>query len=74
MAKIAELTTIHARGTAFGIYYVLIGIMVFISNISMGYLSQHFSFSIGFLASTFIAFLAACLILFKKKFCWKSVN
>lgn len=62
MTKVAETTIFTIRGTAFGIYYALMGIMLFLSNVLMGYISHHVNFSAAFLASSAIAAFALCFL------------
>jgi MFS family permease len=58
MAKIADTTVCENRGVGFGIYYVLIGSMLFVSNSGMGWIWHHINPSVAFLASSALAGLA----------------
>jgi MFS family permease len=62
MTRIAETTHTDIRGSAFGIYYALMGIMLFLSNSAIGYIAHHFSLSMGFLTSACIALFALCCL------------
>lgn len=62
MTKVAETTAVTIRGTAFGIYYALMGMMLFLSNAAMGYISHHVNFSAAFLASSAMAAFALCCL------------
>ena len=62
MTKVAETTVVSIRGTAFGIYYALMGIMLFLSNVAMGSISHYVNFSAAFLASSAMAAFALCCL------------
>ncbi|WP_085784674.1 MFS transporter [Candidatus Nucleicultrix amoebiphila] len=58
MAKVADTTVPETRGTAFGVFYLLIGITLFLSNNIMGWISHHMSPSASFITSALIAGVA----------------
>ncbi len=62
LAKIADSAPIHIRGSAFGIYYILVGITIFTSNMVSGWLSHHFGVEWVFYASSMVAFIALMLL------------
>jgi MFS family permease len=61
-AKVAESTPLHVRGTAFGIYYIFVGIALFISNTVSGWISDQYGVQWVFYASSVVAFLALLLL------------
>jgi MFS family permease len=60
--KIANATTKITRGTAFGIYYVLSGLMIFVANFLMGWAFDKISSALALQTSSLFA-LAALLLL-----------
>ncbi len=65
VAKIADTAPEELRGSAFGIYYFVIGIMVFFTNYIAGKLSDLYSPESVFYASAMTALVAIlCLVLF----------
>jgi len=62
MAKIADASPLHLRGSAFGIYYILVGLTLFISNTVSGWLSHHHGVQSIFFASSIVAFVALLLL------------
>jgi MFS family permease len=66
VTKVADHTTPEVRGTAFGIYYLLIGLSIFLANSQAGWLFQHYKPVYGFMVSSFYALLALfCLPLLR---------
>jgi MFS family permease len=66
VTKVADHTSPDVRGTAFGIYYVSIGLSLFLSNSQVGWLTDTFEPVYGFMASSVYAFIALlCLPLIK---------
>ena len=55
---IAEFVSIKMRASAFGIYYLLSGVVVFISNSIYGQICEHFSYLHMFIISGLIAAIA----------------
>jgi MFS family permease len=62
MAKIADVTPFSLRGTAFGIYYILVALTLFIANTVSGWLSHHHGNESVFYASSAVAFSALLLL------------
>lgn len=58
VAKIADSAAYHLRGSAFGIYYIMVGTTLFISNIVSGWLSDQYGGESVFYVSSVIAGLA----------------
>lgn len=62
MAKIADSSPLHLRGSAFGIYYIFVGIALFSANTFSGWLSHHYGVQSVFFASSIVAFIALLLL------------
>ena len=62
VAKIADSTPYHLRGSAFGIYYIMVGTTLFISNIVSGWLSDTYGGESVFYVSSVIAGLALLML------------
>lgn len=52
VAKVADVAPKDLRGTAFGIYYFLLGVAFFLANIASGWLSQYYGTRYVFYASS----------------------
>ncbi len=66
VTKVADHTHPEVRGTAFGIYYVLVGLSIFLANCQVGWLTEHYKPLYGFMASSVYAFVALlCLPIIK---------
>lgn len=62
MAKVADTTSPEIRGTGFGIYYILTGSMLFLTNFVMGSLSDYLGRHYIFYVSAVLAFVALCAL------------
>ncbi len=62
LTKISDTTRREVRGTAFGIYYLLIGVALLLSNNLTGYLDHEYSKSHAFIMSALIAGVALLLL------------
>lgn len=62
VAKIADATPSHLRGSAFGIYYIMVGLALFFSNTVSGWLSHHYGSESVFYASSLIAAISLVLL------------
>lgn len=62
LTKVSDTTRREVRGTAFGIYYFLVGIALLLSNNLTGYLDHHYSKAHAFVMSALIASLALLLL------------
>lgn len=69
MAAIADTTFSEVRGTAFGIYFVLIGIFLLLCNSIMGWIWDQYSPSAAFLTSSVFALFSLFSIPLIKKPC-----
>lgn len=61
-ALVAELAPEHARGTAFGWYYVVVGACTLPASVAFGYLWEHFGHATPFLSSAALALAASALL------------
>lgn len=71
VAKVADVAPKDLRGTAFGIYYFLLGVAFFLANIASGWLSQYYGTSYVFYASSGVivfAILSLSLLPGRSKF------
>lgn len=55
VAKIADASPVHLRGSAFGIYYIMVAISLFISNYVSGLLAHNYGDTSIFHASSIVA-------------------
>ncbi|MBX9696510.1 MAG: MFS transporter [Alphaproteobacteria bacterium] len=62
MAKVADTTSPEIRGTGFGIYYILTGSMLFLTNYITGTLSDLLGKHYIFYVSAGLAFVALCAL------------
>jgi MFS family permease len=58
LTKVADHTCPDLRGTAFGIYYLTMGVSVFLANSQIGWISHHYDPSMSFLLSSVYALIA----------------
>ena len=71
VAKIADVAPKDLRGTAFGIYYFLLGVAFFLANIASGWLSQQYGTKYVFYASSVViifAIFSLSILPHRKKF------
>lgn len=66
MAKVADTTSPEIRGTGFGVYFVMTGSMLLITNFIAGRLSDSFGRHHVFYMSAALAFAALCFLPFMK--------
>ena len=62
--KITDRTNINVRGTAFGLYYILVGISLFLTNSLSGWIAENISLNAVFWSSAFYAFLSLLFVPF----------
>lgn len=60
-AYVADLTLPEHRGTIFGIYHTIVGIILLPANLAMGYLWQRFGFSIALFTGATFSLISALL-------------
>ncbi|MEN8236640.1 MAG: MFS transporter [Pseudomonadota bacterium] len=71
VAKVADVAPKDLRGTAFGIYYFLLGVAFLLANLASGWLSQHYGTEYVFYASSVVivfAILSLSLLPHRSKF------
>lgn len=64
LTKVADTTFTEIRGTGFGIYYLMIGITIFLSNTVTGWIFAHHNPSYAFWLSACVAGLALIMLPF----------
>lgn len=62
-AYVADLTSPEHRGTIFGIYHTIVGIILLPANLLMGYLWQRFGFGIALLTGAIFSLIAVLLFI-----------
>ncbi len=62
-AYIADLTSAEHRGTIFGIYHTIVGIMLLPANLLMGYLWQQLGFAVALFAGASLSLVSALLLI-----------
>jgi len=62
-AYVAKLAPKELKGTAYGIYYIVVGSLSMIANVLFGYLWDHYTPQTAFTYSTITSILAATLML-----------
>jgi len=65
-AKIADITGKNVRGSAFGIYYIIVGTMIFCSNTMIGWGFDNLTQGIAFYISSSFALFAIFILLIQK--------
>lgn len=66
LSRISYTTKFEVRGTAFGIYYSIIGITAIITNILSGYLIEKFGYNFMFFMSIIFGLCSILLLVFRK--------
>ena len=66
-AKISDTTNKEFRGTAFGVYYITVGFIIFITNSISGFITKHISLEMVFWFSSIFASLSLIMIPLLKK-------
>ncbi len=64
LTKVADTTFTEIRGTGFGIYYLIIGVTIFLSNTITGWIFAHHKPSFAFWLSACVAGVASILLPF----------
>ena len=74
-AVIPKYVSAYLRGTAYGLYNLIIGIGLFVSNLTFGYIWDTFSIDMAVIYSLFFSLCAiGGMIIFIKKYSYSSIN